>query len=188
MTVNQRPLSWTLSLQKTVLFCPHYELHDRACHYCHVKGFSGAASCKQERTLLLGLCVCVRVSHSVVSDSLRPTRLLCPRNFLGKDTGVGCHFLLHLFGLVGGKSNYTPIKFLTEFKNKKTIGRQFCSKKVLDVICPYQKVAKATEVECHLPRHFKIDGVFLSCGSWIGHKVPEAHETPCKDAAVLAFF
>ena len=38
-------------------------------------------------------------SHSVLSDSLRPhglqpTRLLCPWNFPGKNTGVGCHFLL----------------------------------------------------------------------------------------------
>ena len=36
---------------------------------------------------------------SVVSDSLRPhrwqpTRLLCPWDSLGKNTGVGCHFLL----------------------------------------------------------------------------------------------
>ena len=40
-----------------------------------------------------------RVSHSVMSDSLRPhglqpTRLLCPWDFPGKNTGVGCHFLL----------------------------------------------------------------------------------------------
>ena len=39
---------------------------------------------------------------SVVSDSVRPqrrqpTRLLCPWDFLGKNTGVGCHFLLHQF-------------------------------------------------------------------------------------------
>ena len=38
-------------------------------------------------------------SHSVVSDSspphgLQPTRLLCPWDFPGKSTGVGCHFLL----------------------------------------------------------------------------------------------
>ena len=41
----------------------------------------------------------VSVSHSVVPDSLRlhglqPTRFLCPWDFPGKDTGVGCHFLL----------------------------------------------------------------------------------------------
>ena len=38
-------------------------------------------------------------SRSVVSDSLRlhglqPTRLLCPWDFPGKSTGVGCHCLL----------------------------------------------------------------------------------------------
>ena len=38
-------------------------------------------------------------SHSVVSNSLwphglEPIRLLHPWNFLGKSTGVGCHFLL----------------------------------------------------------------------------------------------
>ena len=38
-------------------------------------------------------------SRSVVSDSsrphgLQPTRLLCPWDFLGKSTGVGCHCLL----------------------------------------------------------------------------------------------
>ena len=41
----------------------------------------------------------ISVSRSVVSDSLRPhglqpTRLLCPWDFPGKDTGVGCHYLL----------------------------------------------------------------------------------------------
>ena len=41
----------------------------------------------------------VQLSHSVVSDSLRPhglqpTELLCPWDFPGKNTGVGCYFLL----------------------------------------------------------------------------------------------
>ena len=39
-------------------------------------------------------------SHSVVSNSsrphgLQPTRLLCPWDFPGKRTGVGCHRLVH---------------------------------------------------------------------------------------------
>jgi len=43
--------------------------------------------------------VCVYISHLVVSDSLQPhglypTSLLCPWDSLGKNTGVGCHFLL----------------------------------------------------------------------------------------------
>ena len=38
------------------------------------------------------------LSHSVMFDSLqphglRPARLLCPWNFSGKNTGMGCHFL-----------------------------------------------------------------------------------------------
>ena len=41
----------------------------------------------------------VSVSRSVVPDSLQPhglqpSRLLCPWDFPGKDTGVGCYFLL----------------------------------------------------------------------------------------------
>ena len=42
-------------------------------------------------------------SHSVMSDSswphgLQPTRLLCPWDFPGKSTGVGCHCLLQYYG------------------------------------------------------------------------------------------
>ena len=33
-------------------------------------------------------------SHSAMSNPLQPTRLLSPLNSLGKNTGVGCHFLL----------------------------------------------------------------------------------------------
>ena len=45
------------------------------------------------------MCVCVLLSHSVVSNSLQPyglqpTRLHCPWDFPGKNTGVDCHFLL----------------------------------------------------------------------------------------------
>ena len=65
---------------------------------------------------LVGLCLCsswegnvkslefpewwkLSVSHSVVSNSLRPhrlypSRLLFPWGFPGKNAGVGCHFLL----------------------------------------------------------------------------------------------
>ena len=45
------------------------------------------------------VCVCVYVSHSVLSDSMQPhglwpTRLLCPWDSPGKNSGVDCHFLL----------------------------------------------------------------------------------------------
>ena len=49
-------------------------------------------------------------SCSVVSDSsqpqgLQPTRLLCPWDFPGKSTGVGCYRLLHYFLEVRAKAN-----------------------------------------------------------------------------------
>ena len=34
------------------------------------------------------------MSDSVRPQRLKPTRLPCPRDFPGKNTGVGCHFLL----------------------------------------------------------------------------------------------
>ena len=56
------------------------------------------------------------VSHSVVLDSLRPhglqhARLLCPCNFSGKNTGVGCHFLLQeIFLTLGSNPGLARLK------------------------------------------------------------------------------
>ena len=36
---------------------------------------------------------CSIMFRSLQSHGLQPTRLLCPWNFLGKNTGTGCHFL-----------------------------------------------------------------------------------------------
>ena len=52
-----------------------------------------------EQVSLIPHCV-MCVSCSVVTNSwqprgLQPTRLLCPWDFPGKSTGMGCHFLLH---------------------------------------------------------------------------------------------
>ena len=51
----------------------------------------------------------VCVSHLVVSNSLRPhglqpARLLCPWDFPGKNTGVGCHSLLQGIFLTQGSN------------------------------------------------------------------------------------
>ena len=43
------------------------------------------------------VCVCVCVCMcSVMSNFLLPTSLLCPWDFPGSNTGVGCHFLFHI--------------------------------------------------------------------------------------------
>ena len=55
-------------------------------------------------------CVCV-LSHSVVSNSAtpwtQPTRLLCPWDSPGKNTGVGCHFPLQ--GIFPGFKHASPM-------------------------------------------------------------------------------
>ena len=40
------------------------------------------------------MCACSVMSNSLRPHGLEPTRLLCPWDFPGKNTGVGCHFLL----------------------------------------------------------------------------------------------
>ena len=71
------------------------------------------------RTLVVALrahqdkpgCVCSVLSCSVVSDSVRPygwwpTRLLCPWDSPGRNTGVGCHFLLQGVFLTQGLNQH----------------------------------------------------------------------------------
>ena len=53
------------------------------------------------------LCVCVCACVCVQSClTLEPTRLLCPWNSPGKDSGVGCHFLLHVNFTTQGSNLY----------------------------------------------------------------------------------
>ena len=58
--------------------------------------------------MLWKICMSI-LSHSVVSDSLQPTRLqpiriLCSWDFSGKNIGVGCHFLLQGIFLTQGSN------------------------------------------------------------------------------------
>ena len=60
------------------------------------------------RVFLFSKFKCV-FSYSVMSDSLQPhglspAKLLSPWNFLSKNTGVGCHFLLQGFFLTPGSN------------------------------------------------------------------------------------
>ena len=59
------------------------------------------------------LCISVQFSCSVMSDSLQPhrlqpTRFLHPWDFPGKNTGVGCHFLLQEIFLTQGLNPGLP--------------------------------------------------------------------------------
>ena len=47
---------------------------------------------------------CLVVSSSLRPHGLYPARLLCARDFRGKNTGVGCHFLLQGIFLTQGSN------------------------------------------------------------------------------------
>ena len=69
------------------------------------------------KSVCVCVCVCINVlllpkmelcACSVMSDSGTPgivvTRLLCPWNFSGKNTGMGCHFLFQRIFLTQGSN------------------------------------------------------------------------------------
>ena len=69
--------------------------------YMHTKSFSQCVG--------VCACACVCVSRSVVSYSLRPhglqpSRVLCPWDFPGKNTGVDCYSLLQGIFLTQGSN------------------------------------------------------------------------------------
>ena len=54
----------------------------------------GSGNPAPETTLLSTMHVCSITSGSLWPCGRQPTRLLCPQDFPGKNTRVGCHFLL----------------------------------------------------------------------------------------------
>ena len=70
--------------------------------------------------------------HSVAQLSLTlwlhepwPSRLLCPWNFPGKDTGVGCYFLLHMLLLSCVQLFVTPWTAALQASQSLTISQSF---------------------------------------------------------------
>ena len=50
------------------------------------------------------MCSVTKSCLTLWSDGLQPSRLLCPWDFPGKNTGVGCHFLLQGIILIQGSN------------------------------------------------------------------------------------
>ena len=65
-------------------------------------------------------CMHVHQVTSAMSDSVRPhrrqpTRLLCPWDSPGKNTGVGCHFFLHFLSVVNLQCCVSGIQQFTRY-------------------------------------------------------------------------
>ena len=56
---------------------------------------------------------CSVVSNSLQPDGLQPTRLLCPWDFPGQKTAVGCHFLLQGNFPTQGSNPCLPVSSLS---------------------------------------------------------------------------
>ena len=52
------------------------------------------ADCGSDHELLIATVLVTQSCPTLQPHGLQPTRLLCPWDFPGKDTGMGCHFLL----------------------------------------------------------------------------------------------
>ena len=66
---------------------------------------------------------CVALSH-FWPDSSRPARLLCPRDSLGKNTGVGCHALIQrLFPTQGPSMRLLQLLLASRFFTTEPVGK-----------------------------------------------------------------
>ena len=84
---------------------------------------------------LSSMCIYECVLSS--GHELQPTRLLCPWNFSGKNTGVGCHFLFQWIFLAQG--SYLCLRSLF-VSRASCIGRQIYTTPLGKTSCAYVRV------------------------------------------------
>ena len=114
------------------------------------------------------------VSHSVVSNSLRPhglsqrARLLCPWSFSGKNTEVGSHFLLQrIFPSQGSNPG-----LLQCMRSLYHLNHQKESESEVTQFCP----ALCNPMDCSLPG-FSIHGIFQAkVPEWVAISFPMSHQ------------
>ena len=88
-------------------------------HRCHCLMYQSIDSFSRCWTFITNHAVlcCSVVSESLQPHGLQPARLLCPWNSPGKNSAVGCHFLLQGIFLTQGNQLYPNIKLNHIFKN-----------------------------------------------------------------------
>ena len=101
--------TWLISAFRASFLTP-------ADHPSLVKG-SSAFSCNDPPFFTVGVCCCCCCVASVVSDSVRPqrrqpTRFPRPWDSPGKNTGVGCHFLLQCMKVRSEMKSLSHVRLL----------------------------------------------------------------------------
>ena len=99
-----------------------------------------------QHTIYIHCCCCCCLVASVVSDSVRPhrrqpTRLPCPWDSPGKNTGVGCHFLLQCRKVKSESEDAQSCPTLSDPMDCSLPGSPR----------PWDFPGKSTGVGCHMP-------------------------------------
>ena len=119
------------------------------------------------------LCVFSIVSNCLQPCGLKLTRLLCPWDFPGKNTGVGCHFLLPgIFPTQGSNPLSSPAsagKFFTTVPP----GKPVCAVASFIYICDFIYFIFGCAGSLSLHGFFSRcseQGFLSSCGAWASHR------------------
>ena len=104
----------------------------------------------KKRDMYLNVVPCVWIGHSVMSDSLRPhglcpARFLCPLNSPGKNSRVGCHFLLRNVVLYEFKEERYYLQLIVEYLRLEGSEKAFQKLKVCLNNISYQTFWKCLE-------------------------------------------
>ena len=87
-------MHWRRKWQSTPVFSPGESQGQGSLVGCSPWGCTESDTTEVTWQLSSNVLSCSVMSDSLQPHGLQPTRLPCPWNFPGKDTGVGCHFLL----------------------------------------------------------------------------------------------
>ena len=101
----KRLMSTNIMSEKTCVCTHPHQLSEQEQKRC--AAFQGRSVCPGTRwigTVFSLKMESESVSRSVVSDSVWPARIRCPRNFPDKNTGMSCCFLLQGISLTQGSN------------------------------------------------------------------------------------
>ena len=104
------------------------------------------------------VCVCSVMSNFLQPHELWPTRLLCPWNFPGKNTGVDCHFLPQgIFLTQGSKLGLLHCKQILYCLSHQCVSCSVASDSLRPprlyptrLLCPWDSLGKNTGVDCQV--------------------------------------
>ena len=118
------------------------EITDTLCHIILISEILTLKLLVFIPTLLLLLLSCF-LSDSVRPHRRQPTRLPCPWDSPGKNTGVGCHFLLQCMKVKSESQVTQSCPTLSDPSD--------CS--LTRLLCPWDFPGKSTGVGCHCLLH-----------------------------------